>query len=357
MFVNYSNLQTEVTFGDDVFDYITFAFRIIPTIIFFSATVNVLYYLGILQLFISGVSWLMDLTLGTSAAESSAAIGSIFLGQTEAVLIVGPLLNTMTRSEISTVMTSGFATISGSVLMLYVSYGIKSQNLIAASVMSAPAAIAISKIMYPKSEEESDVEQSEVEDENKPSSLLDAIINGALKTINIVTNMCVLLIAFMGALRFANSFIGYLGERVGLVEDGKLSFTKLCGWILYPISWLMGAPGKDCFLMGELLGHKIFTNELVAYKEMICLYQNEKIGDRSVYIATYALSGFSSIGAIGTQIASLLPLAPNRKDEVIRLAFKAMIAGNIVCFITACVAGILMDQKPMQDSFNLECPD
>jgi CNT family concentrative nucleoside transporter len=316
--------------------------------------VNVLYYLGILQVLISGISCLMHRTLGTSATESSAVIGSIFLGQTEATLIVGQYLNDMTLSEINSVMTSGFATISGSVLMLYITYGIKSKNLIAASVMSAPAAIAVSKIICPKLEE-SDSEQKGVEDENKASSLLDAIVNGALKTIKIVTNICVLLIAFIGAIRFADSCIGYLGERVGFVEDDKLSFTKLCGWILYPISWLMGAPGKDCFYIGELLGHKIFTNELVAYKEMICMYQDERIGDRSVYIATYALCGFSSFGAIGTQIASLLPLAPNRKDDIIRLGFKAMIAGNITCFITACVAGIFMYQEPIQDSFNLEC--
>jgi len=329
---------------------------VIPTVIFFSATVSVLHYLGILQKLLKAVSWFMTLTLGTSAAESFASFASIFIGQTEAAILIAPFLKTMTYSEINTIMTTGFATISGSVLMLYATYGIQSQYLLAAGAMSAPAAIAIAKIVYPETEEISAVpEQGEVED--KPRSVLDAITRGALRTIMVIANILVLLIAFIGAVNFANSCIGYLGERVGLVEDSKISFIKLCGWILYPLCWLMGVPGEDCFIVGELIGYKIFTSELIAYKEMICSYQDEGIGERSFYIGTYALSGFSSFAAIGIQIGTLLHLAPEKNQEVISIAFRAMISGNLACFMTACVAGILTSEVPVQDSFGLNCSE
>jgi len=362
-FLNYSDPGAKMVFGDEIFDYFTFAFRIMPTIIFFSAAVNVLYYLGVLQIFISGISWLMHVTLGTSAPESFSSAGSIFLGQTESALLIRPYLNTMSQSEINTVMTSGFATISSSVLMLYIKDGIQPHHLLTASVMSAPAAIAVAKIICPETEEKASSheqtyldQKEEVIDEIEASNFLDAISNGALQSIYLVANICVLLIAFMGAIEFANNCIGYLGERVGLVEDDKLSFTKLCGWLFYPMSWLMGVPDEDCFRIGELLGYKIFTSELVAYKKMICMYQDNSIGERSAYIATYALSGFSSIGAIGIQLGGLLPLAPDRKQDILRLAFRAMLAGNIACFMTACVAGILVDKEPIQDYSDMDCP-
>jgi len=355
-FISYSNLGNEMV-GDEMFSYEDFAFRVIPTVIFFSATVSLLYYLGILQRVIGGVSWFMNLTLGTSAAESFASFANIFIGQTEAAILIAPFLKTMTYSEINTVMTSGFATISGSALMLYAIYGIQSQWLLAAGVMSAPAAIAIAKIVYPETEEIAAAPE-QGENEDKSRSLLDAITRGALRTIMIVANILVLLIAFIGAINFANSCIGYLGERVGLVEDAKISFIKLCGWILYPLCWLMGVPGEDCFIVGELLGYKIFASELVAYKEMICSYQEEEgIGDRAVYIATFALSGFSSLAAIGIQIGTLLHLAPEKNQEVISIAFRAMISGNLACFMTACVAGILTNGVPVQDSMALNCSD
>jgi len=355
-FINHANLGNQMVSEDDIFSYEDFAFRVIPTVIFFSATVSVLYYLGILQKVIGGVSWFMTLTLGTSAAESFASFANIFIGQTEAAILIAPFLKTMTYSEINTVMTSGFATISGSALMLYATYGIESRYLLASGVMSTPAAIAIAKIVCPETEEIAAApEQGEAGDKSR--SLLDAIIKGALRTIMIVANILVLLIAFLGAINFANGCIGYLGERVGLVEDSKISFIKLCGWILYPLCWLMGVPGEDCFIVGELLGYKIFASELVAYKEMICSYQDEGIGERAVYIATYALSGFSSLAAIGIQIGTLLHLAPEKNQEVISIAFRAMISGNLACFMTACVAGILTREVPVQDTMALNCSE
>jgi len=358
IFLSYSDPGAKMVFGEDIFDWFTFAFRALPAIIFFSSAVNVVYYLGIVQKAISGMSWLMYITVGISGAESVSAVVNILLGQTEAALVIRPYLINMSQSEITTVMTVSFATISSSVLTLLESYGVSSRELLAASVMSAPAAVAVSKIILPETELglSPSEERNSLLNETEPINFLDATITGAVKSIQVVANIAVVLITFTGAVEFANNCLGYLGERVGLVEDDKLSFARLCGWVFYPMSWMLGVSGKDCFQMGELIGYRMFASELVAFKEMMCMHESNTFGDHSFHVATYALCGFSSLGAIGIQIGSLMPLAPARRKDIITVAFRAMLAGNIACFMTACVAGILTDEIVIEE-FDIECSD
>jgi len=357
-FLNYSNVGAEFVFGGDIFNFYTFAFYVLPTVTWFSAAVYFMYHAGIIQFFISGIAFVMQATLGTSASESLSAAGNIFVGQTEAPLLVRPYLDRMTESEINAVMTGGFATIAGGVLGLFISFGVDAHHLMAASFMSAPAALAVAKIVLPElneSETAAGKNWKVTPEMIETNGLLDALTQGTLISITLVANICALLITFLGLIDFANNVIGYLGERIGFVGDSALGYTKICGYLFYPLSWFMGVPADDCLLMGELLGYKIFINELVAYTEMGCMYSNGEIGSRCAFMATYALCGFSNFGSIGVQIGGLSPLAPNNKDKLLKVALRAMIAGNIACFMTACIAGILIDVDAEQAEMSITC--
>jgi nucleoside transporter len=355
-FLQYSDVGAEFVFGDTIHGFYTFAFRVLPTVTWFSATVYVLYYLGVIQFVISGIANVMQVTLGTSASESLSAAGNVFVGQTEAPLLVRPYLDRMTASEVNAVMTGGFSTIAGGVLGLYISYGIDAHHLLAASFMSAPAALAVAKIILPELEDSETAVGKKIQLTTEildTKGMLDAITKGTLISITLVANICALLITFLGLIDFADNAVAYLGERIGFVEASELSFTKICGYIFYPLSWLMGAPHEDCLAMGELIGYKIFTNELIAYTKMGCFFQDNEIGSRTAFMATYALCGFANFGSMGIQIGGLSPLAPNNKDTLLRVAFRAMIGGNIACFMTACIAGILINVDSVQPA--MEC--
>jgi len=346
-YLSYSDVGAEFVFGQEF----TFAFRVLPTITWFSAGVYLMYHLGIIQFFINGITYGMQATLGTSASESLSAAGNIFVGQTEAPLLVRPYLNRMTASEVNAVMTGGFATIAGGVLGLFISFGIDAHHLLAASFMSAPAALAVAKIVLPELEDSETAAGKKVKitpEMLQTRGILDSITKGTLISITLVANIAALLITFLGLIDFADNIIGFLGERIGFVEGSRLGFTKICGYLFYPVSWLMGIPAHDCLIMGELLGIKVFVNELVAYTEMGCYFQNNELGSRAAFMGTYALCGFANFGSIGVQIGGLSPLAPNQRGTLLRVALRAMIAGNIACFMTACIAGILIDTDEVQ---------
>ncbi len=280
--------------------------------------------------------------LGTSASESLSVAGNIFVGQTEAPLLIKPLMKDMTNSELHAIMTGGFATIAGGVFFVYISFGIPAPAILAASIMSAPAALAISKIAYPETEESStSTGKKDAYDVPKADdvNLIHAAANGALVGTQLVLNIAGNLVAFLALLQMLNVILGWLGSMIGF---GALSFETICGFAFWPFAWLMGIDADDCPEVAQLLGLKIFANEFVAYQVM-AFSMKSKISERSFYIASYALCGFSNVGSIGVQLGGLTPLAPNKAENLAKLVTSAMIAGNTACFMTASIAGIFYE--------------
>lgn len=314
-----------------------FAFSVLPTIVFFSSLVSMLYYLGVLQAVIRVIGAVLSYLLGTSASESLNAAGNIFVGQTEAPLLIRPFLKDMTESELHAVMTGGFATIAGGVMAIYIKFGVSSSQLLAASVMSAPAALAISKLLMPETEESKTAAGTSYTIEvGEDGNIIEAAANGAAVAIQLAINIGGQLIAFIAIIAMLNGFLGFFGR---LVDIPNLSFELICGYLLYPVAFLMGVDVKDCLAVGTMLGKKIFINEFVAYGDLV---KNTEMSEKSKAIAVFALCGFSNFGSIGVQLGGLTPIAPNQGKKLAKLVFSAMIAGNIACFMTACIAGLLL---------------
>jgi len=324
-----------------------FAFNVLPTIIFFSALMSVLYYLGVMQLIVKGLAWGMQKTLRTSGAETLSASGNIFLGQTEAPLLIKPFVGTMTRSELNTVMVGGFATVAGGVLAAYVGMlsgllpGIAS-HLIAASVMNAPAGLYLSKILLP--ETATPVTSGGLplgeETTGKDSSVIEAAANGAAQGVQLAINVAAMLMAFIALIALLNAGLGWAGGLVGLES---LSLQSLLGTILRPLAWVMGVPWQDTAYVGGLIGLKASLNEFVAYAQFAGdLGAGQVLQPRSAVILTYALLGFANFSSIAIQIGGIGGLAPERRSEIALLGLRAMIAGNLAAFISACLAGMLM---------------
>jgi len=338
-FLNFSDEGAKFVFGENFQDFY-FAFKVLPTIIFFSAFISLLYHYGILQRVVQGIAWLMMRTLGTSGAESLSAAGNIFVGQTEAPLLIKPYVPTATMSELHAIMTGGFATIAGGVMAAYISFGIPVIHLIAASVMSAPAALAISKLMYPETEESLTRGEVKLEVEKASVNAVDAITLGALDGLRLALNIGAMIIAFLGLLAVFNAFLGWLG---GILFDlPTLSLELILSYLLAPIAWLMGVPWADCGQVGALLGKKTILNEFIAYLDLQQLIEAGTLSERAVVIATYALCGFANLGSIGIQIGGIGGIAPNRQSDLARLSVRAMIGGTLACFMTAAIAGLLL---------------
>jgi CNT family concentrative nucleoside transporter len=322
-----------------------FAFNVLPTIIFFSSLMTLLYYLGIMQLAVRGFAWVMLRTMRVSGAESLSAAGNIFMGQTEAPLLVKPFVRTMTRSELHAIMTGGFSTVAGGVMAAYVGMLVAyfpniAGHLIAASVMSAPAALAISKLMYPETEEPATRGEMRIELEQVDANAIDAAARGASEGLGLALNVAAMLLAFIALLALLNSVIGWAGGLVGFEE---LSLQLILGWLGAPLAWLMGTPWKDALEVGVLIGEKTALNEFVAYLHLAEILQGgSDLSARSVVIATYALCGFANFSSIAIQIGGIGGLAPERRSDLSRLGLRAMVAGTLASFMTACVVGILI---------------
>lgn len=317
-----------------------FGFVVLPTAIFFSCLVSVLYYLGVLPCFVKYVGGALSKTLGTSMAESTSSAGNIFLGAIEAPMLVGPFLDTMTKSELHSIMTGGFATIAGAVMAMFIGLGISPTHLLAASVMSAPAALAVSKLFYPETEKFQKGDNHVVA-ESKEDSIMEAAVTGTSAGVDLAVNIAAMLMVFVSLLYMLDSWVGYFGQTIGINEA---SFTNFCGYVFYPVAWLMGIAAKDCHNVAQLIGYKIFINEFVGFLELSIMMKNGVLEPRSVVIATYALCGFSNFATIGIQLGGLSRLAPQRKSDISQLVFSSMIAGNIVCFSTACIAGLISSE-------------
>jgi concentrative nucleoside transporter, CNT family len=323
----------------------SFAFNVLPTIIFFSSLMTLLYYLGVMQLLVRGFAWVMLRTMRTSGAESLSAAGNIFMGQTEAPLLVKPFVKTMTNSELHSVMTGGFATVAGGVMAAYVGmlasfFPDIAGHLIAASVMSAPAALALSKLMYPETEEPLTRGEMKIQLEKVDANAIDAAARGASEGLGLALNVAAMLLAFIALLALLNGALGWVG---GLFGFQALSIQQLLGYLGAPLAWLMGTPWQDALEVGVLIGEKTALNEFVAYLHLADMLQSgTELSARAVVISTYALCGFANFSSIAIQIGGIGGLAPERRGDLSRLGLRAMIAGTLASFMTAAVVGVLL---------------
>ncbi len=342
-----------------------FAFYLLPVIIFFAAFMAALYHLGIMQKVIESLSRFLRWTIGTSGVETLSCSANVFIGQTEAPLLVRPYLAATTRSELLTIMVGGFSTIAGSGLAVYIAMGVPATHLLAASVMSAPAALVVAKIIYPELEHSATAGDARLPEVEVGANLIEAVSNGISDGLKLAMNVGAMLIGFIAliavcdlALSFADSLIdGRLlaGEEVAYASGGGMSpvvaeyrgvfpgsLRTLFGTLLEPLAWLMGVPWADAAAVGHLLGVKITLNEFVAYSILNGHIQEAELSRRAIVIATYALCGFANFASIGIQIGGLSALAPERKRDLARLGLKAMFGGALASWLTATVAGILI---------------
>lgn len=332
-----------------------FAFGVLPTIIFFSTIMSILYYLGVMQFIVEVMAKFMRWTMGTSGAETLSCSANVFVGQTEAPLLIRPFLKDMTASELHAIMVGGFATIAGGVLAGYIRMGVNAGHLIAASVMSAPAALVMAKLFLPESEHSKTAGDVAIPKEKNGDNILDAAARGVTDGLKLAVNVGAMLIAFIALIKLLDVILGGFDSLIdGRLLGGALntatgeysgifpgSLKKLLGTIFSPLAFLMGAPRGEVLSVGNLLGIKIAANEFVAYAELAHHIQAADLSPRSIVIATYALCGFANFASIGIQIGGISALAPERRSDLARVALRAMFAGALASWMTACIAGLL----------------
>jgi CNT family concentrative nucleoside transporter len=330
-----------------------FAFKVLPTIIFFAAFSSILYYLGILQKIIYGFAFIMSKFMPLSGAESLSAAANVFIGQTEAPLVIKPYLEKMTKSEMMCLMTGGMATIAGGVFALFVSllgdeYAI---HFLTASIISAPAAIVAAKMFYPETQEVN--KDLSVPKDRLGNNLLDAISIGTTDGIKLAVNVGAMLLVFIALIALVNGILWWVGDITTLndtilsMTDGRfdaLNLEFLLGMIFAPIAWIIGVPSNDIMVVGQLLGKKTVINEVVAYVDLSIIKGSDGnlLSPKSIIIATYALCGFANFSSIGIQIGGISAIAPGQRKTLTELGLKAMIGGTIACFITGAIAGMLI---------------
>ncbi|PHR49288.1 MAG: Na+ dependent nucleoside transporter [Fluviicola sp.] len=327
---------------------------ILPSVIFFSALSSLLYYWGILQRIVFGMAWVMKRLMGLSGSESVAAAGNVFLGQTEAPLLVKPYLGKMTQSEILCLMAGGMATIAGGVLASYIGFlggedpeqkVFFAKHLLTASLMSAPAAIVFAKILLPETEKIN--HDLSISKKKLGTNALEAITNGTVDGVKLAVNVAAMLIVFVSLIALANYMIGKVGYYTGINEiiaesnnmHSQLSFQYLVGNLLSPIAWLMGVPWQDTMIIGQLLGEKTIINEFVAYPHLGEL--QDEISGKSLIMGTYVLCGFANFASIGIQVGGIGALAPEKKPILAKYGFLSLIAGTLACMMTATMVGML----------------
>ena len=351
------------------------AFKILPTIIFFSALMSLLYHFGVVQWVVRGMAWLMVRTLGTSGAESLSASANVFVGQTEAPLVVKPYLNEMTDSELMAVMVGGFATVAGGVFAAYVGFGVDAGHLLSASVISAPAALLIAKLMQPEVDQSATLGEVRTEVQTETVNAIHALANGTSDGLKLALNVGAMLLVFLAVIAMVDFALAGVGSTLHtLIFDPERSThsAALAGWardalggdfglgwslaavlgaVFAPLAFLMGVEVVDARTVGEVLGLKTVANEFIAYEKLGpmlptvqdgVVVQPGAMSVRSGVIATYALCGFANFGSIGIQIGGLGPLAPDKQPNLARLGLRAMIGGTLAAFMTACIAGLLV---------------
>jgi len=325
-----------------------FAFQVLPTIVFVGSLMSVLYHLGVMQRVIHGIAVIMQRFMGTSGAESLSAAGNIFVGQTEAPLLIKPYVKTMTQSELFAVMVGGMATVAGGVLVAYTTLLRQfipdiAGHLLTASFMSAPASLVLAKILLPEVEEPETLGRVPRESKHKMySNVIEAAAGGASEGMSLAINVGAMLLAFIALIALCNGLLGGVGEIFGFssLGYGKLSLQLLLGWVFFPFAWLMGIPWSECLAAGALLGEKTALNEFVAYLHLS--EQTANFSQRTGIILSYALCGFANFSSIAIQIGGIGGIAPERRADLARLGIRAIIGGTLACFMTATIAGLLI---------------
>ena len=315
-----------------------FAFQVLPVIVFLGALIGMLYYLRVIQLLVHYLGGAIAWALRTSRLESVYAATVIFLGQTEAPLLISPYLERLTRSELFAVMTAGFAAVAGSTLVGYALLGAPLEYLLAASLMNAPGALLMAKIMLPETEAETEATAGSVRDvrDEESANVIDATGRGALAGGRIAAIVAALLIAFVSLIAMANGVLGGVGGWLG---DDTLSFEKILGYAFAPVAWAIGVPWGEAQEAGNLIGLKTVLNEFVAFAELG--KQVDQLSEKTVLVSTFALAGFANFASIAIQIGTLGGLAPERRADVAQLGLKALLAGSLVNLSNAAIAGVV----------------
>lgn len=357
--LNYSLEGSRFLFGDLVntekFGYII-AFQILPTIVFMSSLMAVLYHLKVMQVFIRATAWAMQKSMKTSGAETLSAAANIFVGQTEAPLVVKPFIQKMTQSELFCVMTGGMATVAGGVLAAYVGL-LKARmpdiagHLLTASVLSAPAALMFAKIMIPETKTPETAKDLPKEADKSPhANVIDAAASGASEGLKLSLNVGAMLFAFVALIALVNGILGQIGSGIQFDHwyasvfpnnpTQTLSVQFFLSWFFAPLAWIMGVPSNEVLIAGTLLGEKIVLNEFFAYVHLAEI--SEQLSDRSIVILSYALCGFANFSSIAIQLGGIGGIAPNRRKELALFGMRSIIAGSFACFSTACIVGLFL---------------
>jgi CNT family concentrative nucleoside transporter len=319
----------------------SFVLGVLPIIIFMGSLFGILYHLGIVQLVVRGLAVGLSRSMGISGAESLAAVANIFVGMTEAPLLVRQWVDSMTRSELFTLMATGMATVAGSVLIAYAQMlgGDYAGHLVTASLLSAPAAILVAKVMVPESERPATLDGGGTTEARRTVNLIDAASEGALAALRLAAYIGGLLLAFVALIAMLNDGIAALGTVIGIEE---LTLQRILGFVFAPLAWLMGIPWEDAPAVGGLLGIKTVLNEFIAYRDLGALIEASAIAPRSAVIASYALCGFANFGSLAILIGGLGSIAPARRQDVARLGMRSIVAGTLATLMTGCIAGLLL---------------
>jgi CNT family concentrative nucleoside transporter len=339
--LHYSYAGSEFVFGElgkpNSSLGVVFAFQILPAIIYVSALFAILYYLGVMQVIVRAFALVMSRVLGASGAESLNVAASIFMGQTEAPLTIRPFLPRMTRSELMTVMTSGMAHISGSIMAAYIAFGIEARHLLTAVIMTAPGTIMMAKLFEPETERPETFGDVKLDIPRTDVNLVDAAARGTGEGLRLMLNVIAMLVSFIALVALVNGIFGALHGWFPLFPP---DLQTVLGWVFRPIAWLMGVPWRDSGVIGSLLGTRMVLNEFIAYAELGPL--KDGLDPRSFTIASFALAGFANFSSVGIQLGGIGALAPERKGDLARLGFRAMLAGTLANFLSATIAGILL---------------
>ncbi len=351
--LDYSHYGSEFVFGElgkkNSAMGFSFAFQVLPTIIFIAALFALLYYYGVMQVIIRLAARVMTSLMGASGAESLNVAASIFMGQTEAPLTIRPFLPEVTRSELMTIMTSGMAHVSGGIMAAYIAYGIEAKHLLAAVIMTAPGTILLSKMLVPETEKPVTAGRVEMAGLEKDPNALGALSRGTIDGLNLALNVAAMLISFIAIIYLVDGIFGAVHNVLAFhqrlawfphITWFPSSLEEVFGWVFSPIAWLIGIPWHDCPTIGNLLGLRMVTNELIAFQRLGPM--KAQLDFRSFTIATFALCGFANFGSIGIQIGGIGALAPNKKHELARLGIRAMLAGTMANLMSASIVGIMM---------------
>ena len=358
-FLNFSDVGAEFVYGKDFRDHF-FVFKVMSTTIFFSGVIGLLYYFEILQKVVAAIATVMQRTMKTSGPETTSCSANIFIGQTEAPLLIRPFIGKITLSELHAIMTGGFATVAGGVLAAFIGFGIPADQLIAASVMNAPGALAMSKVFFPQTGRFSydseldtqlrtaraEADAAGIDEMDLPKSAfttatdpIAAVADGAIQGIHLVIAIVAILLVFLSLIALINAIFGWFG---GLFGFPQLSLELMLSYLLFPLAWIMGVPLADCREVAVFLGKKIILNEFIAFSDLAEAIKGNTISPRAATIATFALCGFANISSIGQQIGAIGGLEPSRKNDVAQLGVRAMVAGSFTNFVSACIAGLLL---------------